>query len=367
MACRRMTYRRLKTVCFSIVIFVCFVMPLTRMRTIYCLNFSQNYPLKEYLPFRTFHYPLDIDFNTLEENVEKGTVDIDPINVFPYSYKKPLDDICDSAENTFLLFMIKSAPGNFDRRKAIRETWTNKTYFPNYVIRHVFLLAGTTNETIHERVSQEKQIHHDIVEMTYIDNYYRNTDKTTGGINWCVQYCPTAKFVSLVDDDFYVATDLVLEYLEGLPQDIYRSLFVGRVGSQDPQRCPDDKWYMSLKDYKFDLYPPFVAGGAILMSMEFVKRLHIAIPYTKPFKFDDVFLAIVVYKLGVSPIDHPEIHITPVSYKDVENFQTALMSHGYEDPNELRTAWYYHQHLDQLMILDIQGKNGLDGYDVRNK
>ncbi|XP_069128505.1 beta-1,3-galactosyltransferase brn-like [Argopecten irradians] len=350
-----MKFQRLKKIRLLLVCLLMFTFYLIpngdQRRNLYCIYFKQNILMREYLPFRVFHYPLDIDFQKLEEDAKYGKANIRPINVFPYSYKSPLRDICDSTENIFLLFMIKSAPGNVDRRKVIRETWANKTYFSNYGIRNVFLLAETSNETIYDSVSQEKQIYHDIIEMNFVDDYYRSADKVTGGINWSVQYCPTAKFVSFVDDDFYVATDLVLEYLEGLPQDIYRSLFVGRLGHREPQRCQDDKWFMSIKDYKFDLYPPFVSGGAVLMSMEFVKRLHIAIPYTKPFKFDDVFLAIVVYKLGVSPIHHPEIHITPVSYKDVDKFQTVLMSHGYGDPNELRTAWYFHQHPDQLQKL----------------
>ncbi|XP_069128504.1 beta-1,3-galactosyltransferase brn-like [Argopecten irradians] len=358
---RRSTYRRsLRVILLMFTMYLYYSLRLDQdqKRFLYCLNFKQNHPMREYLPFRMFHYPLDIDFQKLEENAKYGKVNIQPINVFQYSYNGPIEEICDSTENIFLLFIIKSAPGNVDRRKAIRETWTNAAYVDHYVIRHVFLLAGTTNQTIYDSVSQEKQIYNDIVEMTFIDNYYRSADKTTGGINWCVQHCPTAKFVSFVDDDFYVATDLVLEYLEGIPQDIYRSLFVGRLGYRDPQRCPEDKWFMSIKDYKFDLYPPFVSGGAVLMSMEFVKRLHIAIPYTKPFKFDDVFLAIVVYKLGVSPIHHPQIHISPIiSYKDADKFQTVLMSHGYEDPNELRTAWYFHQNPDQLMRHSSQAYN----------
>ncbi|XP_033731607.1 beta-1,3-galactosyltransferase brn-like [Pecten maximus] len=294
------------------------------------------------LPFSKFRYPLDIDFRKLVDGVLKtGTTDIKPINVYPYSFSEPMDNLCDSTSDIILLFMIKSAPGNFDQRQVIRETWTNNTYFQKDVIRHAFLLARTMNETVNNRLLLEKRLNHDIVEMSYVDDYYNNTYKTIGGINWCVKYCPTAKFVMLVDDDMYVATDFLLDYLHGLPQNMSDSLFVGRVWNDVPQRGPTQKWFMPIEDYPYKMYPPFLSAGAIIMSMDFVKRLQIAIQYTKKFKFDDVFLAIVAYKLGVKPIHHQDIHIHPVSYRD-KKFITTLASHGYGHPDELKIAWYFH-------------------------
>ncbi|XP_033738605.1 beta-1,3-galactosyltransferase brn-like [Pecten maximus] len=323
------------------IIFILFTYKYSRQDD--CINFLQRYSTRKLIPFHMFHYPLDIDFKKLEEDITyKGSADVDPINEFQFSYKKSIDHICDSSEGVFLLFMFKSAPWNFDQRQAIRETWANQTYFENDIIRHVFLIGRTMNETIYDRLSLEEEMHHDILEMTYVDDYYNSTYKIIGGINWCVRYCPTAQFVMLVDDDLYVATDYVIKYLHGLPKNIYRTLFVGRVLLTAPQRCLNDKWFISLKDYPFDTYPLFVSGGAVIMSMDFVKRLQIVIPFTKWFKFDDVFLGIIAYQLGVQPIHHPEFYIADgVSYKE-EKFKTALVSHGYRNINKLKTAWYLH-------------------------
>ncbi|XP_033738882.1 beta-1,3-galactosyltransferase brn-like [Pecten maximus] len=342
---RHVRYWRVLVILFVVYLFYIRFTAEENRRNIYCLNFLQEHSIRKLLPFRLFHYPLDIDFKKLEEDItNKGTADVDPINEFPFSYKKPIENICDSTENIFLLFMVKSAPGNFDQRQVIRETWANKLYFEYDIIRHVFLLAKTMNETIYDRLSHEEEMHHDILEMTYVDDYYHSAYKTTGGINWCVKYCPTAKFVMLADDDLYVATDHILDYLHGLPHEIYRSLFVGKVGFPEPQRCPEDKWFMSIGNYSFEKYPNFVSGGAVIMSMDFAKRLKIAIPFTKQFKFDDVFLAIVAYKLGVKPINHSGIHISPAVSCNDDKFETALVSHGYENPNKLRAAWAFHIH-----------------------
>ncbi|OWF42386.1 beta-1,3-galactosyltransferase brn-like [Mizuhopecten yessoensis] len=308
-------------------------------------NTAQNNSIvqQKALPFSKFRYPLDINFAELITNIsETGKTDVKPINVYPFTYLKPMEDICKSTKEVYLLFLIKSAPENFDQRQAIRETWANKTYFKQDIIRHVFLLARTMNKTINDRLALEEGMYNDIVQMTYVNAYYNNTYKTIGGINWCVKYCPKAQFVMMVDDDFYVATDFLLDYLHGLPNSIVRSLFAGYRAVDHPQRRRKDKWYMSLEDYPFKKYPPFISAGAMIMSMDFVKKLQIAIPFTKKFKFDDVFIAIVAHKLGVKPIHLPKIYIIKlIDFKD-KRFKTMVASHRYKSTHALRNAWYYH-------------------------
>ncbi|OWF37371.1 beta-1,3-galactosyltransferase brn-like [Mizuhopecten yessoensis] len=334
-------YRRLKAGTMFLIIPTVFALMMIYM--IHNQKVSKSVNDKREIPFRMFRYPLDINFRELIIDISKtGQTPVKPINVYPYTYVKPKENICESKEEITLLFMIKSAPGNFDQRQAIRETWTNRKYFKQDIIRHAFLLARTTNISINDRLSLEEDMYDDIVQMTYVDNYYRNTYKTIGGINWCVKYCPKAKFVMMVDDDFYVATDFLLEYLNGLPYSTVRSLFAGYVFDDIPQRGPTQKWYMPFEDYPFDKYPPFISAGALMLSMEFVKKLQIAIPFTKQFKFDDIFLAIIAYKLDVKPINLAGFHITKrVSLED-EQFDSAKASHFYANTNDLRMAWYYH-------------------------
>lgn len=292
------------------------------------------------IPFKEFRYPLEVDLPKLVDAIlGNGTVDVQPINVYPFSFLESMEEICGSSQKIFLLFLIKSAPGNSQRRRVIRETWANRTYFNSHIIRHVFLLAKTKNTSIYDNNILEKRQNHDIVEMSFIDAYYNNTYKTMGGINWCVKYCSTAKFVMLVDDDMYVATDYLLDYLQGLPDS--RTLFMGRKWQDVPQRGIRQKWYMSYEEYPYDKYPPFLSAGAIIMSMDFVHRLQIGIQYTKRFKFDDVFLAIVAHKLRVQPEHHAGIRIFSISYTN-EEFKNVLVAHGFGNSRELRMAWDMH-------------------------
>ncbi|XP_069119141.1 beta-1,3-galactosyltransferase brn-like [Argopecten irradians] len=303
---------------------------------------NRNAPKKhKAIPFKEFRYPLEVDLHKLVDAIlVNGTVAVQPINIYPFSFLESMEEICGSSQKIFLLFLIKSAPGNSQRRRVIRETWANRTYFNSPIIRHVFLLAKTKNTSIYDNNILEKRQNHDIVEMSFIDAYYNNTYKTIGGINWCVKYCSTAKFVMLVDDDMYVATDYILDYLQGLPDS--RTLFMGRKCPDSPQRETSKKWYMSYEEYPYDKYPPLLSAGAIIMSMDFVQRLQIGIQYTKRFKFDDVFLAIVSHKLGVQPKCHAGFRILPISYRN-KMFKNVLVAHGFGNSRKLRMAWDMHK------------------------
>ncbi|XP_033754921.1 beta-1,3-galactosyltransferase brn-like [Pecten maximus] len=302
-----------------------------------------NHPVvvKE-LPFQKFQYPLEINMKELVKNITKnGASDIAPLNVYPYSYLISSESLCKPIEKVFLLFIIKSAAENFDQRQAIRETWAKQAYFQKDVIRHAFLLARSRNKTTNDLIFMENWMHKDIVKMSFIDGYFNNTYKTTGGINWSVKYCPTSRFVMLVDDDVYVSTYNLLEYLHTVPENISDSFFAGAISSDVPQRGIHQKWYMPVKEYPFKRYPPFLSAGSVIMTMDYVKRLQIAMQFTKSFKFDDVFLGIVAYKLGVKPIHVPRIKMIKfISYRN-HTFKIILAAHGYGTPNELRTAWYH--------------------------
>lgn len=54
-----------------------------------------------------------------------------------------------------------------------------------------------------------------------------------------------------------------------------------------------------MKDYPFQRYPPYLAGGAIIVSMDVAQKMAAAFPYVKYLVIDDAYLGIVAYKLGI--------------------------------------------------------------------
>lgn len=282
-------------------------------------------------------YPLNIDMVNLVKTYKSGSQNSssERINVYPYQFSTEPEVECKN--DTRLLLLIKSAPGYTTRRNAIRETWGNEKYTPG--IRRVFAMGNS--RTHYRDVQNEIQIYKDILVINYTDSYYMNTWKARGALIWAGQKCSGTNHVILADDDYYVATDMLLQQLELIGSG-NKPLFMGWVNPRSfPFRVKSSKWYISLSDYPYDIYPPFISAGSIVMSMDFVVDFIVASEYTKHFIFDDVFLAIVANKLGVAPLDNKFFYTGQVSYSD-PRFWNTLTAHGYGLPSELRRAWKCH-------------------------
>ena len=121
--------------------------------------------------YTEFTYPLEIDISLLVDRHlgNQSVADVEPINLFAYTYTKTSRLKChELVGNVKLLLVVKSALGHFELRQAIRETWGNEQLD---VIRRVFLLGSGPDEDIQRRIDQEDELYHDIVQSSFIDDY----------------------------------------------------------------------------------------------------------------------------------------------------------------------------------------------------
>ena len=145
-----------------------------------------------------FSYPLDMDVlplvQQLQMNGKIDELDVQPINVFNYSYLKSCRHKCPEGSTPRLVFVIKSAIPHFERRQAIRQTWGYEKRFSDVDIRRVFLLGRSPSSPDQEMaIDREDALHGDIVQADFIDAYNNNTLKTMSGLKWIVEHCPSAQ------------------------------------------------------------------------------------------------------------------------------------------------------------------------------
>ncbi|XP_033736747.1 lactosylceramide 1,3-N-acetyl-beta-D-glucosaminyltransferase B-like [Pecten maximus] len=251
----------------------------------------------------------------------------------------------DVGSNVFLLFIVKTKPENFLKRKSIRKTWGDQERFPN--IRTVFSIGVPKASHTMVKLKRESKTYKDILLMDYRDTYYNLTLKTTSGINWAVAHCNVAEFVVSVDDDMYVATDFLIQHLKRLPQGQAERLYLGHVYEDTlPIRKENSneytqKWVIDEDEYSFSTYPNYVFGGFIILSMRTVVEMYTIIPYTKTIVMEDVYVGILASRLGIVPI-HTDLVDVYVTYSNSEKFKTLMASHFYKSSAMLRKAWECH-------------------------
>ncbi|XP_076661731.1 beta-1,3-galactosyltransferase brn [Halictus rubicundus] len=366
-----------------------------------------------------------------------------PINGYNYTYIINNKQKCtDPAYSTYrVVYVVKSAIQNFERRLAIRKSWGFEKRFFDVPSKTVFILGVHLNDNdLQTKVEAEAAKYKDIIQVDFIDAYYNNTIKTLMGFKWLVEHCSNSKFYMFVDDDMYVSVKNVLRFIRNptsypnylkepkkieahkreikdsdkieesyidnaiternidssnknhvseyikysftkneitnTPQRIYiptntsirklenetkirgnnvtlnrrkrqifdlelpedLRLYAGFVIISSPHRHKSSVWYVSLSEYPYHLWPPYITAGAYILSKEALLDMYYTSFYTKHFKFDDIYLGLLAQKAEIEPFHCEEFHFYKKDYTRF-NYKYVITSHGYGNPIELLNVW----------------------------
>lgn len=327
-----------------------------------------------------FSYPYAGDVGPLVARLKSGDKpSLPPLYGHDYFMYHNSNTRCLSSDQSHyekmrLLYLVKSAAGNRDRREAIRRTWGFENRFSDVPIRTVFLLGHVPdNVRLQADIENEQKEHEDIVQGNFVDTYFNNSIKTAMGLRWAVEHCSKSRFFMFVDDDYYVSTRNLLRFLRNpvdypgylkedvisfdeeeqrsrlqsrklsqlvdfdLPDDV--RLWAGFVFDRSrPHRHRSSKWFVDLDEYPFDFWPPYVTAGAYVLSREALVDMYFTSFYTEKFRFDDIWLGLIAHKAGLDPFHSSEFHFHPQPY-NVHDYKYTVASHGYSDPKELVRVW----------------------------
>ncbi|XP_054015167.1 beta-1,3-galactosyltransferase brn [Hylaeus anthracinus] len=164
-----------------------------------------------------FVYPYEGDIhefvNALRHN-EKPAVD--PINEYNYTFILNNKEKCvDAAYSSYrVVYIVKSAIENFERRSAIRKSWGFEKRFFDVPSKTIFMLGvHPYDDEVQTKLEKEAAKYKDIIQASSADSYYNNTIKTMMSFKWLVKYCSNSKFYMFVDDDMYVSVKNVLRFI----------------------------------------------------------------------------------------------------------------------------------------------------------
>lgn len=265
-------------------------------------------------------------------------------------------------DSPMLLMAIKSQVGNFENRQAIRETWgrsglvEGESNKKGGLVRTVFLLGRQDSGTgphpdLKNLLELENLKYGDILLWDFRDTFYNLTLKDLLFWRWFEQYCPTAIFVFKGDDDVFVRTNALLDYLHKNEEEHKLQLLLKRKTEMDmfigdvitnamPNREPSTKYYIPENFYK-GVYPPYAGGGGVVYSGSLALRLKEVSERVHLFPIDDVYLGMCLHRLGLSPTHHPGFLTFDLPAGERENpcaYRSVLLVHK-RSPKEMVTLW----------------------------
>ncbi|XP_046724076.1 N-acetyllactosaminide beta-1,3-N-acetylglucosaminyltransferase 2 [Silurus meridionalis] len=300
------------------------------------------------------------DFNTMPEQMKDFVLSMHCRN---YTLLKNQPDMCngqDTEPGTLILFMaIKSQVGNFENRQAIRETWGKTGWAEEeaggerWQVRTVFLLGRQDLTTgphpdLEALLQLESTLHKDILQWDFRDTFFNLTLKDVLFWDWLSVHCPQAHYIFKGDDDVFVRTGALLDFLkkhhaplEGTNKKVKDDFLVGDViPNAWPSRQPTAKYYIPESFYK-GVYPTYAGGGGVVYSFTLAMRLRAVSNRVNLFPIDDVYMGMCLQRLGVSPSHNPgflTFDLPEASREKPCAYRKVLLVHK-RSPREMLTLW----------------------------
>ncbi|XP_073347149.1 N-acetyllactosaminide beta-1,3-N-acetylglucosaminyltransferase 2 [Pagrus major] len=245
---------------------------------------------------------------------------------------------------TFLLFAIKSTPGNFERRQAVRETWGQEGKYQSGLRVHTVFLLGTSPEddpNLSPLLSFEARHYGDILQWDFHESLLNLTLKMNMFLQWTLKYCPHVSFVFSGDDDVFVNTHALLSYLQSLEPSKASQLYLGHIiSTAGPLRDPKSKYYIPLSFYDGP-YPAYAGGGGFLISGALLQSLYSVSQVIPFFPIDDVYTGMCFKAVGVTPEAHAGFQTFDVKEQDRENLcihKDLILIHQ-RSPQQMKKLW----------------------------
>lgn len=233
---------------------------------------------------------------------------------------------CSAADVPYLLLAVKSEPGRFAERQAVRETWGS----PAPGVRLLFLLgspAGEGRPDLGSLVAWESRRHRDLLLWDFLDVPFNRTLKDLLLLAWLGRHCPDVAFVLQAQDDAFVHTPALLGHLQALPPSWARSLYLGEIFTQaKPLRKAGGPFYVPGSFFEGD-YPAYASGGGYVIAGRLAPWLLRAAARVAPFPFDDVYTGLCFRALGLVPRAHPGFHTAWPAHRALDScaFQDLLL------------------------------------------
>lgn len=209
---------------------------------------------------------------------------------------KWVDFVClNDSSPILLLVLVHSAPGNFQRRQTIRQTWGRHR---NEQVRLVFLLGAVRNIKLQRKLEAERRSFGDMAQGSFLDSYQNLTYKHVMTLKYAVYHCRQARYILKTDDDVFVHIPAVRSLLTAdLPSRGCTNLLLCSVARNVRVfRSYRSKWHVSFTEYPERRYPTYCPGWHVLYSPDVLFRLYKAAQNHSYFWIDDVLVTGILAK-----------------------------------------------------------------------
>lgn len=208
--------------------------------------------------------------------------------------------ICER-DKPYMLVLVPSKPDHVRIRHAIRNTYgslsRDKNSYANnlkieHIVRLIFILGKTNNNTLENSTELENGIHRDILKIDMIDSYKNLTRKMLHAFKWVNIYCPNVTYILKSDEDVFVNIAMLLKQLNQ-SKSYYKGSVFGYIFNTDNHlqvQRTNTKWGVKFNEYPLDMYPPYAQGTSYTLTRNLISKIVETAQFLPYLHIEDVFI-----------------------------------------------------------------------------
>ena len=199
----------------------------------------------------------------------------------------------------YLVIIVASYAEAYQNRMVIRHTWgTDNALHRKW--KTVFLIGEGQNIAMSDRISREAQIFGDIIQGDYKETFDNKVFKIQSGFEWAAKYCNNFQYLLKTDDDVFVNTRGLIDFLSGTGSSNTEFYFGHLMHGSPVLRA--GYYAVSKEDHPGDFYKDYISGGGYVLSKDLVLKFTQMFDVVKPLKIDDAYIGMLAADNGVDPI-----------------------------------------------------------------
>nr|VZI05045.1 unnamed protein product [Spirometra erinaceieuropaei] len=163
---------------------------------------------------------------------------------------------------------------------------------------------GNRRAQIRSRLEQEMREHDDLIVGDFEDTYYNLSLKMHHSFVWAARFCRERRAFMFLDDDFGFNEKRLQAVLATLPVDWRRNVSISSTRWNSPTVRPTAtpavrKWALSKREVPWPVHAPYSNGYFYMLGYDHVADLALAMSFTKSIPIDDVWLGLVMHRIGL--------------------------------------------------------------------
>lgn len=225
---------------------------------------------------------------------------------------------------------VLTEPNDGVPRMVIRRTWHA---LASVLGIQVTFVIGDRRLDPHEALLLQSEIStfRDILQIDSLeDSYYNLFEKTLAWFTWAGQHS-NCSFIMKLDKDTYPRLLPILHQLVQLPRNSTSPYYIGSMyGSFTSQKRNatvvqdvNSPWYMH-DQFPHSAYPPYMSGGAYIVSRELAHLIGLYAPSTLPYRLEDAGIGLLLARMRA--------HVNYVT-NEAWNTEVCSLDTAYDNPS----------------------------------